>query len=79
LVYTNTFDGSASGSIYIPEADGTIPIVISFPTSGAPTLHLLITTITPDGHLSWSPIVDWNGAVLSVQTTIQVYVCNETN
>lgn len=77
LVYANTFAGSASGSVYIPEADGTVPFVLPIPGPNATGNITLITTITSGGTLSWEPSKDYYNNIDSEETTILVYVCDE--
>jgi len=73
LVYSTTKAGNSSGSVYIPEANGTMPIVLTIPESGQP----LVVGITTSGTLTWEPIIYWDGSYLSGTTHIFVYVCNE--
>ena len=73
LVYSTTKAGNSSGSDYIPEADGSMPIVLTTAESG----HPLVVGITTSGILTWEPIIHWDGSYSSGTTHIFVYVCNE--
>jgi hypothetical protein len=82
-VYSDTKAGNSSGSVYIPEADGKTPFVFICPgpdyvyPSGSDPMYLLVVSITPSGTLSWVPVENYFQGVLSGQTTIFVYVCDE--
>ncbi len=73
LVYSTTKAGNSSGSDYIPEADGSMPLVLTTPESGS----ALVVSITPSGILTWDPIIRWDGTYLTGTTHIFVYVCDE--
>ena len=87
IIYIDTKPGNAQGSIYLPDADGTRPLVLVVPAETSGTC--LNVSITPGGILSWSPVwsgyYDWvNGnwsfvptSIESKPTTITVCVIDE--
>lgn len=89
LIYMDIKPGDAQGSIYLPDANGTRPILLTAPAVTSVNKICLNTNITAGGMLSWSPIWhgyhDWvngqwvwvPGYIVSEPTLITVYVCDE--
>lgn len=75
LVYSVVKDGKTSGSEYIPEADGKMSMLLTFPTANNTSDIELICTLENDGTLSW--ITPDPSLVMGEpgETQICVYVC----
>ncbi len=73
LIYSTTKAGDSSGSVYISEADGTMPFICTSSENG----RCMLVGISTSGTLNWAPVRDWNGTVLSDTTLIFVYICDE--
>jgi len=82
LVYSDVKSGNSEGSMYIPEADGTMPFVLTYPGPNYPDptadiYMLLVVSIAPSGTLTWRPIRNSSGTSICYETGILVYVCDE--
>lgn len=89
IIYVDTKPGDAQGSIYLPDADGTRPLLLVVPASTSNSNICLNVSITSWGLLSWKPVWDgwyhWiNGQwafdpirIISESTLITVCVCDE--
>ena len=89
LIYMDIKPGDAQGSMYLPDANGTRPLLLIAPASTSTNKICLTVNITSGGTLSWSPVWDgyhsWvNGRwtwvrnkIISEPTLITVYVCDE--
>ncbi len=87
IIYIDTKPGNAQGSIYLPDAVGTKPLVLAVPAE--PNGKCLNVSITSWGLLSWKPTwrgyYDWVGnnyvfvptEITSNSTIITVCVIDE--
>jgi len=89
IIYIDTKPGDAQGSIYLPDANGTRPLLLVVPAEIHAQRTCLNVNITSNGWLSWEPV--WSGyynwvnnrwsfvpvRIRSKTTTIIVCICDE--